>query len=150
MTSPLEAPERLAAAAARGLTRRRMLRNAGGVAFGAAVTTAYLGRGADEVKAVCSYHNICGPAPACGGWRCSGYNCIVTSRTKWAHWEPGAAPCSGNSGVDNCWVACSGGTRYFCCDCCARDASCTSGSGCFSCPPGTWHKCICKGASGSC
>lgn len=151
--SPLEklSPDHLAEAAARGVTRRRAFRNAGGVALGAAMTTAYLGTRSDVV-AQCSYSSVCGPAPLCGASRCNGYLCVPSSNTRWAHWEGGATYCSGNAGVDNCWDACSGGTRYLCCDCCAHNPTCTTGASCSasSCGSGGWRKCICRAASGSC
>lgn len=148
-SSQLPLPERMVAAAARGLTRRRLLRDASSAALGAAVTTAYLGRDS-EVAAACTFSNICTPSPLCGDFRCSGFSCNVSSETKWAHWEGGTAPCSGNSGVDNCWDKCIPPNNFRCCDCCARNAGCTQGSTCFGCGSGTWHKCICRARIGSC
>jgi hypothetical protein len=144
-------PDRLVAAAARGMTRRRALRNSGGVALGAAVATAYLGRGSD-VAAACTWSTVCGPAPLCGGTRCNGFRCdIGRADTWWAHYEGGAAPCSGTNGVNNCWeTGCVNHQIWRCCDCCAKNAGCTSGDTCFDCPAGTWHKCICHSVIASC
>jgi hypothetical protein len=144
-------PEAIAASAARGLTRRRLLRNAGGAALGAAVATAYVER-ASEAVAQCSYSDVCGPAPLCGGARCDSWRCLAgRADTDWAVYQSGPAPCSGTSGVNNCWeTGCFNGQIWRCCDCCARDAGCTAGDTCFSCGAGSWHKCICRGPVGTC
>jgi hypothetical protein len=143
-------PDTLVAGAARGMTRRRVLRNAGGFALGAAATVAYAGTRPD-IAAACTYWSGCGPAPRCADYRCTGYKCNGgRSDTAWALWQGGSAPCSGDSGVDNCWTICQSGTKYFCCDCCAYRPSCTAGDSCYNCGSSGWRKCICKGSSGSC
>jgi len=153
MTSLMERfrPEELAASAARGLTRRRLLRSAGGAALGAAVATAYVERASDAVAA-CSYSNVCGPSPLCGGQRCDSWKCEASrADTSWTVYGSGSQPCSGTDGVDNCWESgCYNGQIWRCCDCCARDAECTTGASCYSCGAGTWNKCICRGPVGTC
>jgi len=128
-------------ATARGLTRRKLLRNAGGVALGTSLATALVLRGPEPAYG-CASSSPCGPAPLCGCTRCNdGYNwqCDgAEDNTDPARWGSGSQPCSPSYG--NCWN--EGG--YHCCDCCARDAGCTTGSSCYSCGSGTWHKCICR------
>jgi hypothetical protein len=46
--------EKLAATAAKAITRRRALRNAGTVALGTALTAAYFGTRPETVKAACT------------------------------------------------------------------------------------------------
>jgi hypothetical protein len=132
-------PERLVESSARGLTRRRVLRNAGGIGLGAAVATAFLGRNAKLAHA-CDYSGPCGPSPLCGTFRCNGYRCD-TNYASWARWESGPAPCLGNSGVNNCWEE----SGYRCCDCCAYNPGCQHTPCVYlSCGHNTWQ-CICRG-----
>jgi hypothetical protein len=154
MSPNVLSPESLAAATARVMTRRRLLRNAGGVALGAALTTAYLGT-RPEAKAACTTSSVCGPSPLCGSFRCDGYHCdVIANETLWAKWGPGEQPCSVDSGVDNCWDVCSpAGKEHRCCDCCAKDPGCTTGAACTHntlCPSGNWRKCICRAQIGNC
>lgn len=144
-------PEDLAEGAARGLTRRRLLRNAGGAALGGAVAIAYIERASDAV-AQCAYSDACRPSPLCGGARCDGWRCLASrADTSWAVYQGGSAPCSGTSGVNNCWESgCVNGQIWRCCDCCARDAGCTAGAACYACGAGAWNKCICRGPVGTC
>lgn len=135
-------PERLVHGAARGMTRRRLLRRAGSVALGAAVTTAYLGRGGSEVAVACTNPSPCFGAPLCGGHRCNGYLCR-SGRADTNYMCYAAYRCCGNAGVDNCWEHTQ--TRTRCCDCCALNAGCTTGGRCSGCGGGVWHACICKG-----
>jgi hypothetical protein len=141
LTRPSEA---LVAASARGLTRRRMFRNAGGVALGAAVATAYFRPGGAEAQCG-NPPGACGPAPLCGCSRCNaGPNdqCdVAEARVEKARWGSGAQPCIRRDGRVNCWQEGS----IWCCDCCVRNAGCqvtrcTSGGPCGS----NWWKCICK------
>jgi hypothetical protein len=145
-------PERLAAASARGLTRRRLLGSAGGVALGAGVAT--LGT-ATRAEAVCTSAYPCSPSPLCGGSRCdAGDNAQCDydeGGIEKAVWGPNEQPCTHQSGYINCWY--SGSTH--CCDCCVTNAGCTTGARCktqcstssSSCPCDgrIWHKCICNG-----
>ncbi len=140
-------PEAIVDRAARGLTRRRMLRNAGGLALGAAMTTAYVGTRPDIAEA-CTFSDICGPAPLCGPGRCSDWYCVVSAETRYAKYQQGDAPCA-DSSVTNCWPVCSpGGYRYLCCDCCAKNPSCTAGAACYNCGSSGWRKCICRAPTG--
>lgn len=137
-----ESPERLAAAAARGLTRRRFMRRAGSVALGATVATAYVGRAPDDVKAVCTSPSPCYGAPRCGSFRCNSWYCdAARADTNWSCY--GGGRCCGNSGVNNCWD--HPPTRTRCCDCCAYNPSCKTGAPCSSCGSSGWYTCICLG-----
>lgn len=142
-------PDDLVATTARGITRRRVLRNAGGFALGAAVTTAYIG-GGSEVLAQCTSASPCGPSPLCGPSRCSGFHCVPSSVTKWAVWGSGPQPCD-NGGSRNCWASpCTNHRIYSCCDCCAHNPTCTTGASCTGCGSSGWRKCICRQATGTC
>src|SRR5262245_55047081 len=118
--------DRAAVAAARGLTRRRLLRNVSGAALGATVATAYVGTRTARSShcGAGSYEGPCGPAPLCGPSRCTsgGLSCNAANGVTWARWESGQAPCDLPDGslYDNCW--CEGGIR--CCDCCVASPGC--------------------------
>jgi hypothetical protein len=152
--------EKLAATAAKAITRRRALRNAGTVALGAALTTAYFGTRPETVRAACHWENMCGPSPICGSFRCQGYpyeyKCKPSTTTKWQKY--GTAQCSGDAGVDNCWQVCYAGTLVWCCDCCAKNAGCTScpepgrrcARTCSGCGSSGWTTCICLRGVRSC
>jgi hypothetical protein len=144
--------DRATVATARGLTRRRLLRNVGGMALGATVATAYAGRrpAAASHCAASSYSGPCGPAPLCGSSRCDGggSSCNAANGVTFARWESGQAPCDKPDGslYRNCW--CEGSTR--CCDCCVYHPGCRD----YRCI-GTWcgaddWKCICRGTSSAC
>jgi hypothetical protein len=127
--------------AARGITRRRLMRRAGSVALGAAVVTAYGSRTREEAIA-CTSPSPCYGAPLCGSHRCNGFYCAAgRSDTNWSCY--GGGRCCGNSGVDNCWEYTP--TRTRCCDCCAYRPSCTTGASCSGCGSSGWYTCICKG-----
>jgi hypothetical protein len=142
---------------ARLLTRRRLLRNASAAAFGAALTTAFLGR-RPYVAYANHVNTICGPSPYCRQTRCDGYRCHTTDRTRYRAY--GGNRCSHTTGVRNCWTTCRNGAKYRCCDCCGDyytgDQISVQGhpraERCYGCP-GTrrWYKCTCRGSSiGSC
>lgn len=139
--APRSASERLVAASARALTRRRLIGNVGSTALGAAMVTAFVGR-AELAEAQCASASPCGPAPMCGCSRCNnGYDWQCDGgepETTPARWGSGSQPCSPSYG--NCWPAGS----INCCDCCAKNPTCTSGARCTSCGSGSWYKCICR------
>ena len=140
MTATLS-PDTIVAATAKGLSRRRMLGNAGSVALGAALFTA-LGAKSDVAEAQCASAYPCGPAPMCGcdrcndgySWQCDG----AEPNTDPARWGPGSQPCSPSYG--NCWMSGS----IHCCDCCAYFPTCRTGALCYNCGAGNWYKCICR------
>lgn len=141
-------PEAVVATSARGLTRRRLLGNLGGVGFGAALATASVARspGVAHAGHIGDYNaGACGPAPVCACWRCNdGYNyqCDgAETGVGYAYYRHGESWCTSPSGTSNCWS--EGG--YWCCDCCAHDAG-VKVDRCTGC--GTnWWKCICEGAA---
>jgi hypothetical protein len=136
----LQVPDRLVAATARGVTRRRFVRRAGSVALGGVIAGAYVLR-PEEARAACNWDIApCSGSPLCGGFRCDGYKCIVSStpHTNWSCYT--RYLCCNNAGTANCW--CNGGTR--CCDCCAYDAGCKITE--CTCHSSNHWGCICRGA----
>jgi hypothetical protein len=141
-------PDRVVRASAGSLTRRRLLRDAGGACFGAALAVGYFGAHA-QVAQACDVSTVCGPSPLCGTARCSGYNCDTSrSDTKWQ--KHGAHVCGTQSDV-NCWTSgcSSGGQIWRCCDCCGTG---TNGCGelCSGCGANTWRSCICHAVLSAC
>jgi hypothetical protein len=139
-------PTALTASAAKGLTRRRMLGNAGSLALGATVATAYIGRPEDAIA--CNSSAPCGPSPLCGGSRCDAgdnYQCDYDEPyIQKAVWGSGAQPCSHQPGTAvNCWSA----SGTWCCDCCVYQPGCqvTRCSLNNICTQLGWFKCICNG-----
>jgi hypothetical protein len=138
---------------ARLVTRRRLLRNAGAVAFGTALSTAFFG--IRPYKAYANHVNtICGPSPYCRSNRCDGYHCHSTDRTRYRKY--GQDRCSHDKGVKNCWTTCRNARNYRCCDCCADsnqgkqlgEKHHPDGERCYGCPGNRhWYRCICRGNS---
>ena len=137
--------DRLVARAAHGMTRRRMFRNVGGAALGAAFATAYGGAGSAFAHA----DHACGPSPMCPDsccqdsdkQRCAGGRADTT-------WRPhNGSTCQGFQGQlsDHCWTATTTahpGATFRCCDCCVRNTA-LSGRPCSGCGGGDWQRCIC-------
>jgi hypothetical protein len=144
--TPLDLSDRVVAASARGLTRRRILRNASGVALGGVVATAYAFRTPAEAGhcSSSSYSGPCGPSPLCGPCRCNGYRCVVPGSSGcWQQWSCYVEErCCADSGVRNCW--CEG--SYRCCDCCAYDPGCKDTACSTSSCGGNYWVCICRGS----
>lgn len=142
----LLSPDRLVRASATGLTRRRMFRNAGGMALGATVLAGTLGRVEDADA--CTNHPAgpCDGAPICGADRCDSgenYQCDYheagTDKSTYFYGQ-----CNESPGLHNCWD--ESGAR--CCDCCAHNPGCTAGPACASvglCPASNVYMCICRG-----
>lgn len=151
------APERLVERTAYFVNRRRLLRDASGVAAGATIAGALLDRVilkdglVEEAYAVtCQGYDCgaqcktgaCGPRPPCNG-----NNCLDNGQCK----DTGGVKASGYGGdvcisppanKANCWCTCGDGNNLRrCCDCCQNLAS--GGERCFQCGGGTWHKCLC-------
>jgi hypothetical protein len=125
------------------VTRRRLLRNAGGVAFGVALTTAM-----PQKASACQgpYGNTqCGPNPYCSSNRCYDSGACHNSTTTQPRGYASADCIASGSGYINCWCVCSAGHNiYRCCDCCVdypAGGTCNSGS----CGGGSWWKCSCLG-----
>jgi hypothetical protein len=157
-----QVPERVVARTATGITRRRLLRRAGGVALGAALAAAYLDKVAtDPAFAVtCFGHGDihcglacktepCGPSPKCGDNHCHAngqcmQNDVGGSHTKGRTYEGGE--CTALPDVDyrgNCWCNCSGGKMRRCCDCCQENDT-GADKFCWNCPwQNPWYKCHC-------
>jgi hypothetical protein len=145
--SKMLSPESVAAATARLVSRRRLLRNAGTVALGTAMTTAYFGM-RPEVAQACTFSSVCGPSPLCGPSRCSGYSCVPSTTTKWMKY--GLYQCGTNAN-DNCWSVCRNNILWYCCDCCAKNAGCTTNAQpCTGCGSTGWTSCICRAQVRSC
>lgn len=132
-------PDRVAAGAAVGLTRRRFLRTAGGTALGVSLGSAYFFSRSGVADAVgsCSTHP-CGPSPLCSG-TCNGYLCWSCYR------RPYNGSVCASPQTANCWTeTCSSGTwagTWNCCDCCCPNQG---GNSCSGCPNSTYRKCICR------
>jgi hypothetical protein len=151
------APEAVVAASAKGLTRRRMLGNAGSLGLGAALSAAYFGRSDPAIASHLGDHNPgrCGPSPVCGCGRCnwgSNAQCdAVQDGIGYTHdWVHGSANCSSScaggpySGCrNNCWP--EGPASYWCCDCCVHNAGARFDH-CWNCgwDQNNWWKCICE------
>jgi hypothetical protein len=144
--------ERLAAATAKGVTRRRMLRNVGGVALGATVGSAYLGTRPDVAEA-CAYWASCGTSPRCADFRCRSaagltYECNAgRADTAWRNYN--TSQCGGGGPI-NCWTVCNSGRRVRCCDCAGQNTAGGCGFVVSGCGSGTWRSCICAAQIGSC
>jgi hypothetical protein len=157
MTSIGAFSDRVVASAARGITRRRMLRDAGGAAFGSALAVAYFGMHADVAQA-CKWSVVCGPSPLCGGFRCGGPNyaawqCNNDRFDTWIQTGHGSYDCGGTRrGPNNCWNApCYRHQVWRCCDCCGNGANnCNHPCHRSSCGSSTWGSCICHAVVASC
>jgi hypothetical protein len=151
-------PEVVVAASARGLTRRRLLGNAGNVGLGAALASAYLGRRDVAYAGHYSDQNAgyCGPSPVCGCSRCdygSNAQCdgVESGIGYTANWVHGNSPCSSSCEGpryrgqcrNNCWP--EGPNSYWCCDCCVHNAG-QRFDKCTGCgwDESNWWKCICE------
>lgn len=142
--APTAVADRVALTLARTITRRRLLRNAGGAALALSLGGAFLGK-PDVARA--SYgcydpNGPCGPSPICNGLNCSGGEC-GSGMTRRTHDN---FDCSGAS--NNCWSThCECGSTWAglwsCCDCCASNGG---GNHCGSCG----YACICRSVIGSC
>lgn len=144
---PAKIADRLVHRAAVVLTRRRALRNAGGAALSSTLAAVFLTSRASIAEA-CTFSTVCGPSPLCSSsLRCDGYNCKVSSTTKWRKHDQFVC---GTASDINCWTACSaGGNLWRCCDCAGSN---TGGCGevTTGCGSGTWRACICHAVIGSC
>lgn len=158
MTSPpLDRIDNFVASSARALTRRRFMRNSGGVALGAALATSLGPRTWMSRASHYPYpqNHVCGPSPYCNHQtRCEGYRCHQTNRTSYRPY--GGSRCSGTAGVENCWTICFHGDLFYCCDCCVDDYPGANVYGnhpgfCSGCPSSqTWYRCICHQRVRSC
>jgi hypothetical protein len=146
VTTGTLSPDRLSSIvvtrAATAVTRRRLLRNAGGAALSIALGGAFLARPQAAWAYGCyDAAGPCGPSPLCYYTTCSGGQC-AGNKTKRSH---NLYNCSGSNA--NCWSEyCECGAtwagRYNCCDCCGP------GGGGPNCGCGT--TCICRSVIGSC
>jgi hypothetical protein len=145
----MASPDTLVASAAQGLTRRRLFRNAGGLALGASVATAYLGTRPDVAQA-CTYSSVCGPSPLCGGFRCRDLypsHCQAgRADTRWRKYN--TYTCGTDSDI-NCWRVCVSGRKWECCDCAGLNTG-GCGSTVSGCGSSGWRSCICHAVIGSC
>lgn len=141
----LEAVDRGVLKAAHGMTRRRLLRNAGSTAFGAAMVTSMLG-------AEFAYSNAdaaCGPAPMCPLQHCqNGAKHRCKDARDDTSWRPhGFGYCTGYQGDygDHCWTGYDGPNAFKCCDCCVRKNIYTGTCNPNTCKgnSGYWSRCIC-------
>jgi hypothetical protein len=133
MSRALAALDDAVANAARGMTRRRLVRRASAAALGLAYGTAFLWQRPDLSGA---NHNACSGVH-CSSTRCydSGY-CHNTTRTGRRGYNTNY--CIGSSGGVACWS----NNGYRCCDCCAD-----YNTGSFSCQlcGGFFWACGCYG-----
>jgi len=129
-------------ATAEGMSRRRLFRNAGGVAFGAALTTAFMGTEHAHAHA----DHACGPSPMCPRNRCRDQQKArckdVRDGVQWRYYN--GSTCVGFSGntASHCWTAQAHGHTWRCCDCCIRVPN-YSPTSCSGCAGGQWSTCIC-------
>jgi len=127
----------LVLATARAFTRRRLLRNAGAVALGAAFTTTLT----RDAWAHGSHGSPCGPSPICPDAACnSTFNCNTADTARRRNYN--TFDC-GTDTASNCWTedytGC-GGYKWKCCDCCAYHGTGNVCSGCTN----TKRACICR------
>lgn len=109
----------LALRAARTVTRRRFLRNAGAGALGFALSTTFVGMRVTDAFAHGTAKHPCGPSPRCKSSQCRSGQCYVATprsneRRVYNHWT-----CNANPKRNNCWSENYGtGNIHSCCDCC--------------------------------
>lgn len=137
MRRPGKLVDSVATRSAHAVTRRRLLRNSGGMAMGAALTTAYLGQAKPEsALAIGTPTSPCGPSPFCPSSVCNdSAGCACYGRV----YNTYSCNQGGGSG---CWFEDyrpRGGHLWKCCDCCCSGAS---GSACSGCS--THRACICR------
>jgi hypothetical protein len=140
--SPLNRLDAAVARSARGLTRRRLLRNAGGAALGASLAMSL--SGTKESRAAVLDAGGCSGSPQCSDTRCyADGGCHNTTQTKWRDYAGGSCTCASCS--QHCWPSSYNGRATRCCDCCV-DYN-TGGSTCSSssCGGGSWWRCHCWG-----
>ncbi len=125
--------------AARGLTRRRLIRRGGGAAIGVALGSRVLMWGTPPARANGTPGSPCGPSPLCPGSNCWNGQCSncagrVYNTFTCAPGQPGG-----------CWVENYCGTgqgKWQCCDCCCFNGT---GSVCSSCGDSHTRKaCLCR------
>ena len=133
MFDPGALTDRVAAAAAAQVTRRRFLRNTGAAALGLTLGAGLAGsRSAREAFASGTASSPCGPSPIASSGYCPGGRCGPPSACTGRRYD--TYTCSGSSG---CWTEdyrSSGRGYWRCCDICANNGSgprC-SGSACGS------------------
>ncbi len=136
--------DRVVRSAARGVTRRRFMRNAGAGALGLSLAAALgdlkLGRSA---YAVGTSRRPCGPSPLCPSKRCYGGQCSNAPGRVYNSYR-----CRPRRG-GGCWTEDYrhvGRGRWRCCDCCAVDGG---GARCSSCGDNRRRRaCICRKRTG--
>jgi hypothetical protein len=138
--------------AARGITRRKLMRNAGAAAFGASLSAAFLG-GPLQRRAAADHFIGTGPcagSPHCNEVRCTGpagSSCDGSRPdTKWRVYA--SSQCESGGDDHNCWTTCNGNQLLRCCDCCVNVAG--GVNNCTGCGAGQWHRCYCGGTIGNC
>jgi hypothetical protein len=123
-----EMADGIAVAAARGVTRRRLLRNAGAGALGVTLGAAFAGtQEARLAFAHGSASSPCGPSPIAPSGYCPGGNCNPPSACGRRAYS--TFTCSGAS---NCWsedYRSSGHGLWNCCDICIPSSSGSACSG---------------------
>jgi hypothetical protein len=136
--------DRLVGRAARALTRRRLLRNAGAGALSFSLGVAFLGeRRASPVLAHGSSSHPCGPSPYCPSARCFDGQCSNAAGRVYSTYT-----CRPRA-LGGCWpedYRSVGRGMWRCCDCCALDGG---GNRCGSCGDRhTRYACICRKRTG--
>jgi hypothetical protein len=133
-----------------GITRRRLLRGAGGAAMGTALGIAFLGsRTSEYAQAVGTSSSPCGPSPLCPFSACccadAGTCCSYPRQyDRLTDCDPGANQGSVDLGGHNCWredYRYLGRGYWRCCDCCCRHGS---GSSCANGCNYPYRACICR------
>jgi hypothetical protein len=148
--SILQPVDRMVAASARTLTRRKMLRGAGATIATSVVAAGVWRPGMAWAECVgiaprFSGNRVCGPSPYCNDWRCySSGACHNTSNHK-PRGYGGSSCISTGEGYGNCWCVCDSNNLYRCCDCCANTYQGGDTVYCSGCGGGNWYRCICRG-----
>lgn len=125
------------AATASGMTRRRLLRRAGGTALAMSFGTAFAWQRPDLAHAG---QIACGGYPNCRDTRCySNGTCHNTSASRRQYYASGT--CAPYQGGISCWNE-QHGCLWRCCDCCV-DYN-TGSIACSGCGGSRWA-CLCRG-----
>lgn len=143
---------RVTDAAARGVTRRTLLRRAAGVGLaGGLLASDFLFRTDNQALArdPCGPLDFgCGPSPICDPNVCSDSGQCRENLDGVRIQCYASGVCCGPTS-DNCWQECCGGRVKRCCDCCVADRHVGGGALCSGCSAER-HKCICRVTLGNC
>ncbi len=146
--------EDLVERSARGISRRRFLRRAGGAVAAASIASVVWRPGMAWAECIArtdpfNADRICGPSPYCSSTRCYDSGRCHHSTQHRARTYGGNRCVSEITDYSNCWCVCKSGNLYRCCDCCADtyQGGITDYCERATCPTPNqgWYECICRG-----